>query len=405
MKKLSGKKFYAVTVPVIFITLMGIGKLLALPGEAMRYRELLLISAMVSATIYLLIEKNKYRRNDLAFVSKPGRQTPEALTPSDFFLVTSKAKHKQQLINTEERYRLLIQNSTDVITLIDGNGIITYQSPALEKITGFSPKELNGKNIFDYIHPQDISRVSKELLFGIFKEGKTSQLISHRFKHKNGSWVNIESHGTSHLNMQGINGIIINSRDVTERENNRHQLEDANAQLKTLFENVHEAFVSIDLVHHCVLQISPAHGNIYGRSAQEFYDNVNLWREVIHPDDQYLVPGMYQSIQSGVPFTTEYRIIKKDGTIRWIEHKITSTLNHQNRLVRMDAVISDITVRKESEERIKEQFRALQKPITSSTILCTASRTTCAHRLHPLWESSILPRLTARPSSKKNTWR
>ncbi len=152
-----------------------------------------------------------------------------------------------------------------------------------------------------------------------------------------------------------------NARDVTEREIQRKQLEDANAQLKILFENVHEAFFSVDLVNNKILQISPAHGNIYGRGKKEFYDNINLWSEVIHPEDKYLVHGMDKNIESGIPFATEYRIIKKDGTIRWIENKITPTLNNEKRPIRIDGVISDITERKEADEQIKEQFRALQK--------------------------------------------
>ncbi len=70
---------------------------------------------------------------------------------------------------------------------------------------------------------------------------------------------------------------------------------------------------------------------------------------------------MDKNIESGIPFATEYRIIKKDGTIRWIENKITPTLNNEKRPIRIDGVISDITERKEADEQIKEQFRALQK--------------------------------------------
>jgi PAS domain S-box-containing protein len=368
MKTPGGKKVYAETLTVIFIAVALVGKWLQVPREVLRYRELIVISAIVSLAIFLLIEKSRHRKNHLSLISKSGRQQeasgielPSSSTPTSFFVTENKTKHKQQQIDTEQRYRLLIQNSTDVITLIDDNGIIKYQSPALEKITGFNPQELKGKNVIDFIHPEDTGRVSKELLDGVADEGKTSPLILHRFLHKNGSWISIESHGTSHLTMPGINGIIINSRDVTERETQRKQLEDANAQLKLLFENVHEAFFSVDMLNNKILQMSPAHSKIYGRGRKEFLDNANLWSEVIHPDDKYLIAGIYQNVEAGMSFTTEYRIIKKDGTIRWIENKLTPTLNHEKRPVRIDGVISDITERKENETQIKEQFRALQK--------------------------------------------
>src|SRR5260221_11929240 len=70
---------------------------------------------------------------------------------------------------------------------------------------------------------------------------------------------------------------------------------------------------------------------------------------------------MDKNIESGIPFATEYRIIKKDGTIRWIENKITPTLNNEKRPIRIDGVISDITERKEADEQIKRLFQELQK--------------------------------------------
>ncbi|MBK5286659.1 MAG: PAS domain-containing sensor histidine kinase, partial [Bacteroidia bacterium] len=155
--------------------------------------------------------------------------------------------------------------------------------------------------------------------------------------------------------------IKINSLLPQSLEERYRQLEESNNQLKTLFENVQEAFFSVDMVNNCLLQLSPANKKIYDRNDKEFFDNINLWSDVIHPEDKYLVPGIFQNIAAGVPFSTEYRIIKRDGSVCWVENKITPTLDAENRPLRIDGVVSDISHRKQNEEQIKGQFNELQK--------------------------------------------
>src|SRR5258705_729022 len=108
MKTESGTKFYVALVPAIFITVMVAGKLLH-AGEALRYRELLMFSAIMSLTVYLLVEKSRHRKNHLALVSN-AKHLPSSFT-SDLVVTSSKAKHKRHLMDTAEQYQLLIQNS------------------------------------------------------------------------------------------------------------------------------------------------------------------------------------------------------------------------------------------------------------------------------------------------------
>src|SRR5262245_32589989 len=91
MKTLSGKRLYAAAVPAIFITVIFTGRLMQVNGETLPYRELLMISAIIALTVFLLLEKNKHRKNYLAFVSGAGRQMPQ-LHSSDSVLASTKAK-------------------------------------------------------------------------------------------------------------------------------------------------------------------------------------------------------------------------------------------------------------------------------------------------------------------------
>ncbi|HKT68963.1 MAG TPA: PAS domain S-box protein [Terriglobales bacterium] len=124
---------------------------------------------------------------------------------------------RQALQESELRFRSLVQNSSDIITILEADGAIRYQSPSIERILGFSPEELLERNAFDLVHPDDRARV-----MAIFQEhlpvhGSIAP-IELRFRHKDGSWRTLEATGNNLLHEPGVAGIVVNSRDITERK-------------------------------------------------------------------------------------------------------------------------------------------------------------------------------------------
>ncbi len=117
---------------------------------------------------------------------------------------------------SERYYKALIGNALDIITILDAKGTMKYYSSAVERVLGYSMEELIGKNAFEYIHPDDVDNVLE-----IF--GKTASIpeytttVEFRFLHKNGQWTILESIGKNLLNDPVIGGIIVNSRDITDR--------------------------------------------------------------------------------------------------------------------------------------------------------------------------------------------
>ncbi len=119
---------------------------------------------------------------------------------------------------SERYYKALIGNALDIITILDVNGTMKYYNSAVEKVLGYSMDELLGKNAFSYIHPEDVNNV-----LAIFEKTASipefTNTAEFRFLHKNGQWVILESIGKNLLDDPVINGIIVNSRDITERRN------------------------------------------------------------------------------------------------------------------------------------------------------------------------------------------
>ncbi len=120
------------------------------------------------------------------------------------------------LRRSEARFRAMIENAQDLITILDSRGRMLYQSPSVEYVFGFRPEELVGKNVFEYVHPDDHTLVA-ERLNAVLVGGQSHVLCEARLLHKDGNWRLIESVGSVAPAGSPIGGLVINSRDITER--------------------------------------------------------------------------------------------------------------------------------------------------------------------------------------------
>jgi len=124
------------------------------------------------------------------------------------------------------------------------------------------------------------------------------------------------------------------------------QLRKDNAELKTLFDSIEEVLFSVDLVNFRIIQMSGACGKVYGHTAAEFMADLNLWSNLIYPDDRNVIRDNDEKLAAGKTVTNQYRIIHKNKSIRWIEAKIIPTLDENSLLVRIDGITKDITENK-----------------------------------------------------------
>lgn len=152
--------------------------------------------------------------------------------------ITFRRKAVEQLARSEDRFRTLIEKSTDIITILDIHGTILYTSPSIENILGYKQQELLGSPMFDLIHPDD-SESAREIFSQLTaKPGQVTTTIF-RFRSCNGEWHYLEATGTNLLHNPNIGGIVVNSSDMTERfiaQSERErlllQLESKNTELK-----------------------------------------------------------------------------------------------------------------------------------------------------------------------------
>jgi len=127
--------------------------------------------------------------------------------------ITDERRHRDALIQREAYYRSLIENSYDIITVLDHQGTICFESPSIERVLGYSPTELIGRKAFDYVHPADRPRVLAAFQNRI-QNPKMKQATVYRALHKNGGWIAFETVSTFVESESQRTRIILNSREV-----------------------------------------------------------------------------------------------------------------------------------------------------------------------------------------------
>lgn len=123
----------------------------------------------------------------------------------------------QALQSSEKHYRALIENSTDIILVLDDYGRITFASPSASRDLGYSSNAFVGQSIFDLLHPEDLPAV-REAFYHLARKDATLAPIETRVRTEKGTWRYFEAMGTNLLEEPSVTGIVVNARDIQERK-------------------------------------------------------------------------------------------------------------------------------------------------------------------------------------------
>ena len=125
----------------------------------------------------------------------------------------------------EHRFQALIEETNDIISVVDTEGRFQYQSPSIERILGHAPAETIGEIAWEYIHPDDSDEVKSAFNSWVTTGQPTLEPIEYRARHADGSWRWMEASGRAHTETPGVEGYLINSREITARKERQQQLE------------------------------------------------------------------------------------------------------------------------------------------------------------------------------------
>ncbi|UBV44525.1 PAS domain S-box protein (plasmid) [Deinococcus taeanensis] len=256
-----------------------------------------------------------------------------------------------RLEQQERRFRKLTEYSGDLVSVVTPSGHLQYVSPQIQRILGFTPEERRGVNVFDSIHPEDRARVMHA--FHETVRSRQPRLVTYRCQHQAGHWVWLESTGTDATGDPDLNGVVLNTRDVTARMAAEEARRASERRLQ-LFEEHSDMLIHILSPEGRCLYASPAVRTMLGYAPEELTaDGVKV---LIHPDDLPAVQAAWAA-RTELPV---YRIRRQDGTYVWVETVTRTVTDAAGHLTEVHAATRDVTSRVNAEEALRRQLRRFQ---------------------------------------------
>jgi PAS domain S-box-containing protein len=288
-------------------------------------------------------------------------------------------KHRRQ---SERRFRALIQNSADIITLVDAEGKIVYQSPSMLWILGHEPAGRVGLDVTrsGLVHPEDLPGQNGALAEAVRNPGipiKTEV----RMRHRDGSWRFMESTIQSLPDDPDVGGTVINSRDITERRRAEEALRESEEKYRGLVEAVQEGIAFVDAderISYCnaayarIFGLTPA--RLAGRSLLEFLDD----------DGREKAAEQTALRKKGEISSYELVITAADGREKVLSASGSPVADPRGRFRGAVHAVVDVTEQRRAEEKLRESERRL------SALLANAPAYVYRCRNEPGWPNEFV---------------
>ncbi len=278
---------------------------------------------------------------------------------------------REQLRQSEERFRSLVQNASDLVTIVDPDGVLLYASPSVERLMGYEPDEWIGRSILTLVHPDDAGAATESIRTISAEPGVHDPAVL-RLRHADGSWRFLEATANNLLHVPSVAGIVYNARDITERWDAEQALRRSEERFRSLVQNASDLITVVDADTTITYQSPSAH-RVLGYAADELVGT--KLGSLIHPEDVAKVITTLSEVmsRSGSVVLGEARVRHADGSWRQIEFSCTDQC--ANAAIRGIVLNTrDVTERRLLEEQLRHQ--ALHDPLTQ-----LANRTRFTDRL------------------------
>lgn len=266
---------------------------------------------------------------------------------------------EQELKRSRQNFLDLVDNSMDGV-LVNLNGKHVYANKSLASMLGYDdPRELIGTTIDFVVHPDALGEVKNRFIARMAGENVPSQYET-VFRKKDGEPIEVELNATR-TTWEGQTAGLVTMRDISSRkriekelEQHRSNLEmlvhnrsaalkDSERRLSTIINSLNEMVWAVSLPDNRPLFCSDSINHFFGRDVSEWEQNVNLWQQVIHPDDQHFVQKVYDSIARDGTASHEYRLLRPDGSVIWVSSRLKTVFGEDDQPLMLMGIVEDIT--------------------------------------------------------------
>jgi PAS domain S-box-containing protein len=276
-------------------------------------------------------------------------------------IFTERKRASQALIQSERRFRALVEHGVDAVTLLGADGAVVYDGPTVERLSGYTPGERLNKNALELVHPQDLPIVQAKLERVIQNPG-TSTMAVFRSIRKDGTMWWAEATATNLLQQPEVQAVVVNFRDVTLRKRAEELLELERAQAQQYFDAA--AIMNVALSNRgLIMEINRKACNLLEYSKDELFGRD--WFDTCIPENQReMVHRVFDNLMAGQGDLVEIfenMVVTKSGKEKLVRWHNTFICDASNRIVGTLASGEDITERKRAEERLQQSERDLKQ--------------------------------------------
>lgn len=280
--------------------------------------------------------------------------------------ITERKKSEEKLIRSEHKYKVLTENTTDIVLILSGNLKHVYRSPSALKKTGWTDEEIGQTNLRELIHKEDrhILDETHKLLLAYPRQPIP---VSVRVLHKKGHYITLEGFVNNLLDDELINGIVVNVWDVTANKRSEESLIRNERELKQVQEIARMGYVHFDLIGNTSFGSDEMH-RICETNKNSFHFTLENFLKLIHQNDKKRFEEFLLKLFAGFAnHEIEYRLQTASGKVKHIFQR-TELEMKEGKVVALNGILLNITEKRSTENALTESNEKFRKLFNSSPL-------------------------------------
>jgi PAS domain S-box-containing protein len=300
-------------------------------------------------------------------------------------LAVERHRLEESLLRREQRFRTLVEKSSDSFALLNVEGTVLYASPSTTRTLGYPADEFIGCSAFDLVHHED-APAARAFLEECLRRPGEGIAMACRCRHHDGSWRHIEGIGCSRFDDPSVQALVLNYRDITERKKAEEALRASEERLRHLLEKTHDIISLVD-AEGIIRHQSSSLERVLGHSPRQHVGK-SFWSFLSPEESEGALAELAGLLQRpGATLTLHHCVHHADGTLRMLE-SVAHNLLHDPHVQGMVIHSRDVTERQRGEERLRSseaKYRSLVENLEQCVFLkdtelrfVTANRRFCA---------------------------